>query len=150
MLVRYVGQHGEGKRTAATATYFVGLARPWLQGHGATAAQGGKTCHAGGRRGFLKQLTTIASARLLRHRSVRGWTMGGWSASGKEEARRGTDGLLVAALGRVRGACEHGGVSVQCKAGRLALFARVAGTLLGLGRRSKQQAACRAGTRTRS
>ena len=43
-------------------------------------------------------------------------------------ARRG-DGLLAAALGRIRGACEHGGVSAQCKAGRLTLFARVAGTL---------------------
>ena len=45
--------------------------------------------------------------------------MGGGSAPGKEEARRGTDGLLVAALGRVRGACEHGGVSAQSKAGRV-------------------------------
>jgi len=55
--------------------------------------------------------------------------MGGGSAPGKEEARRGTDGLLAAALGRVRGACEHEGVSAQCKVGRLTLFALVAGTL---------------------
>ena len=49
MLVRYVGQHGEGKCTAAAATYFVGLVRPCVQGHGATAAQGGKSdCRRGG------------------------------------------------------------------------------------------------------
>jgi len=55
--------------------------------------------------------------------------MGGGSAPGKEEARRGTDGLLAVALGRVRGACEHEGMSAQCKVGRLTLFARAVGTL---------------------
>jgi len=43
MLARYVGQHGEGKRTAVAARYFVGLARAMPAGarrHGRTERQG--------------------------------------------------------------------------------------------------------------
>ena len=94
MLARYVGQHGEGKRTAVAARYFVGLARAMPAGarhHGRTKRQGMP------RRGGLSGISEAAdddsfSARLLRHRSVRGWTMGGGSAPGNEEASRGMQG----------------------------------------------------------
>jgi len=93
MLVRYVGQHGEGKCTAVAARYFVGLARAMPVGarrHGCTERQGMP------RRGRSSGISEAAdddsfSARLLRHRSIRGWTMGGGSAPGNEEAR-GTQG----------------------------------------------------------
>ena len=95
MLVRYVGQHGEGKRTAVAARYFVGLARAMPAGarrHGRTERQGMPR-----RGGCLSGISEAAdddsfSARLLRHRSIRGWTMGGGSTPGNEEASRGMQG----------------------------------------------------------
>ena len=96
---------------------------PCLQGHGATAAQRGKACHAGGVcRGFLKQLTMIAF--LLDFCGIDLFEAGPWAVGAHWGMRRQVgacrgDGLLAAALGRVRGACEHGGVSAQSKAGRV-------------------------------
>ena len=86
------------------------------QGHDTTAARGGKACYAGGRRGFLKQLTMIAF--LLGFCGIDlfeagPWAVGAhWGMRRRGGARRG-DGLLAAALGRVRGACEHRGVSMH-------------------------------------
>ena len=69
-----------------------------------------------GRRGFLKQLTMIAF--LLGFCGIDlfeagPWAVGAhWGMRRRGGARRG-DGLLAAALGRVRGACEHRGVSMH-------------------------------------
>ena len=84
----------------------------------------GEARHAtqGGRRGFLKQLMMIAF--LLGFCGIDLFEDGPWAVGAhrgmrrREGARRG-DGLLAAALGRVRGACEHGGVRAQSKAGRV-------------------------------
>ena len=47
------------------------------------------------------------------------WAVGAHRGMRRREGARRGDGLLAAALGRVRGACEHGGVSAQSKAGRV-------------------------------
>ena len=106
MLARYVGQHGEGKRTAVAARYFVGLARAMPAGarrHGRTERQG---IHAGGVCwGFLKQLTMIAF--LLDFCGIDLFEAGPWAVGAHRGMRRRVgacrgDGLLAAALGRVR------------------------------------------------
>jgi len=122
MLARYVGQHGEGKRTAVAARYFVGLARAMPAGarrHGRTERQG-MPHRRGVCRGFLKQLTMIAF--LLDFCGIDLFEAGPWAVGAHRGMRRRVgacrgDGLLAAALGKVRGACEHGGVSAQSKAG---------------------------------
>jgi len=78
----------------------------------------GEARHAtqGGRRGFLKKLMMIAF--LLGFCGIDlfedgPWAVGAhWGMRRRGGARRG-DGLLAAALGRVRGACEHRGVSMH-------------------------------------
>ena len=124
MLARYVGQHGEEKRTAVAARYFVGLTRAMPAGarrHGRTERQG-MPQRRGVCWGFLKQLTMIAF--LLDFCGIDLFEAGPWAVGAHRGMRRRVgacrgDGLLVAALGRVRGACEHGGVSAQSKAGRV-------------------------------
>ena len=76
----------------------------------------------GGCRGFLKQLTMIAF--LLDFCGIDLFEAGPWAVGAHRGMRRRVgacrgDGLLAAALGKVRGACEHGGVSAQSKAGRV-------------------------------
>ena len=89
---------------------------PRPHGEARHATQGG-VC-----RGFLKQLTMIAF--LLDFCGIDLFEAGPWAVGAHRGMRRRVgacrgDGLLAAVLGRVRGACEHGGVSAQSKAGRV-------------------------------
>ena len=100
--VSQVGKHlMEKANTAVAATCFVGLARLCLQGHGATAARGGKACQAGddGRRRSWCLAITGETCSLGRSRS-------------------GTLALGMAAAAHSTERCEIGNRRRRCVAAR--------------------------------